>query len=306
MVKPSPETPLDGLLLAEIIHEAGLPPGTVNILPGNGEAGHHLVAHPGVDHVTFTGSTAVGKMIGRICGEQVKRMTLELGGKSAAILLDDADVPSAVEALRFASFINNVQACAAQTRVLAPRSRYREIVEALTEAIERFNVGDPMSTETEIGPVVSKRQQEKVLDYIRLGVSEGARIVVGGDTPPDGLEGGCYVRPTLFIDATNDMRISREEIFGPVLTVIPFEGGDEEAVKLANDSPFGLAGSVYSTEPDRGMAVAQKMRAGTVGYNRFGPELSAPFGGFKESGVGREYGLEGLRAFCEVKNIHGL
>ncbi len=305
VVKPSPETPLDALLLAEIVDGAGLPPGVVSILPGGADTGRHLVAHPGVDHVTFTGSTAVGREIGATCGAQMKRMTLELGGKSAAIVLDDADIGATAEALRFASFINNGQACAAQTRVLAPRHRYGEVVDALTDAVRRFVVGDPLDIGTEIGPLVSARQRDKVRGYIRLGEEEGARVVIGGGDPPDGLDGGAYVRPTLFADVTNDMRIAQEEIFGPVVTVIPYDGGDDEAVRLANDSPFGLAGSVYTADRERAMAVARRVRAGTFGVNRYGPDMSAPFGGFKGSGIGREYGAEGLQAFIELKSIHG-
>ena len=234
----------------------------------------------------------------------MKRMALELGGKSAAIVLDDADMRATAEALRFASFINNGQACAAQTRVLAPRARYAEVVDALADAVERFVVGDPMDLATEIGPLVSKRQQDKVFGFIRRGQDEGARLVVGGAGEPDGLDGGAYVRPTLFADATNDMHIAREEIFGPVLTVIPFDG-DDDAVRLANDSPYGLAGSVYSADRERAMGIARRVRTGTFGFNRYGPDPTTPFGGFKASGVGREYGIHGLDSFVEIKSIHG-
>jgi len=305
VVKPSPEVPLDALVLAEVVAAAGLHDGVVSIVPGGAGAGRHLVAHRDVDLVTFTGSTPVGREIGRVCGEQMKRMALELGGKSAAIVLEDADVGRTAEGLRFSSFINNGQACAAQTRVLAPRSRYGEVVDALEDAIARFTIGDPLDLATEIGPVVNRRQQAKVLASIRDGMVDGARVVIGGPAPIDGLEAGCYVRPTLFADARNDMAIARDEIFGPVLTVIPY-GDEAEAVRLANDSPYGLAGSVWTADRDRGREIALQVRAGTFGVNRYGPDPTTPFGGFKASGVGREYGAEGLRAFVEIKALHGV
>ncbi len=305
VVKPSPEVPLDALVLAEVLDEAGLPEGVVSIVPGGAEAGRHLVAHPDVDLVTFTGSTAVGREIGRVCGEQVKRVALELGGKSAAIVLGDADLGRVAEGLRFASFINNGQACAAQTRVLAPRTRYGEVVDALEEAIARFVVGDPLDPATEIGPVVNRRQQEKVLAFVRKGIDEGARVVIGGGAPIEGLEAGCYVRPTLFADARNDMGIAQDEIFGPVLTVIPYED-EADAVRLANDSPYGLGGSVWTADRAHGRAIALQVRTGTFGVNRYGPDPTTPFGGFKASGIGREYGAEGLREFLEIKTLHGI
>ena len=304
VVKPSPEVPLDALLLARIVDEAGLPEGVVSILPGGADPGRHLVAHPDVDMVTFTGSTPVGREIGKVCGEQMKRMALELGGKSAAIVLDDADPERTAEGLRFASFINNGQACAAQTRVIAPRSRHAELVDALEAAVARFVVGDPMDLATEVGPVVSKGQQDKVLAFIRSGIDDGARVVIGGAEPIDGLEAGCYVRPTLFAGATNDQRIAREEIFGPVLTVIAYDDEDE-AVRLANDSPYGLAGSVWTADVAHGRAIGRRIRTGTFGINRYGPDPTTPFGGFKASGIGREYGAEGLKEFLEIKTLHG-
>ena len=305
VVKPSPEVPLDALVLAEIVDAAALPEGVVSILPGGPEAGRHLVAHPDVDLVTFTGSTPVGREIATVCGPQMKRMALELGGKSAAIVLEDADVGRTAEGLRFASFINNGQACAAQTRVLAPRSRYGEVVDALEGAIARFVVGDPLDLATEIGPVVNTRQQEKVVAFLYDGVAEGARVVIGGPAPIEGLEGGCYVRPTLFADARNDMRIARDEIFGPVLAVIPYRD-EAEAVRLANDSPYGLGGSVWTADSEHGREIGLQVRTGTFGINRYGPDPTTPFGGFKASGVGREYGAEGLREFIEIKTLHGL
>lgn len=305
IVKPSPDTPLDALLLAEIIDDAGLPEGVVSIIPTSVEDSEHLVSHPDVDMVTFTGSTPVGRAIGAACGGQMKRVALELGGKSAAIILDDANLDKTVAGLRFSSFINNGQACAAQTRILVPHSRYDEVVGRLAAEFGTFVVGDPLDPVTEIGPVVNRRQQQKILDFIRLGMDEGARVVIGGPEPIEGLEAGNYVRPTLFVDVSNDMRIAQEEIFGPVVVVIPYDDEDD-AVRIANDSIFGLAGSVWTDDNERGRRVAARVRTGSFGVNRFGPDPSTAFGGFKASGVGREYGVEGLREFVEIKTIHGL
>jgi betaine-aldehyde dehydrogenase len=301
VVKAAPETPLDALLLAELVDEAGFPEGVVSILAGGPAAGQHLVAHPDIDMVTFTGSTAVGRQIGGVCGEQLKRVALELGGKSAAIILDDADLERTAAGLRFSSFINNGQACAAQTRILAPRSRYADAVDALAGAVGSFVVGDPMDEATEIGPLVTERQRDRVAGYVQLGQDEGARVVVGGGSVPDG---GWYVPPTLFADVDNAMRVAREEIFGPVVVVIPYDD-DLDAVRIANDSPYGLAGSVWTADADRGMAVARRVRTGTFGVNRYAPDPTTPFGGYKASGIGREYGAFGLHEFLEVKCVHG-
>lgn len=300
IVKPSPETPLDALLLARWLEEAGLPEGVVSVLPAGRETGEHLVRHPGVDKVAFTGSTAAGRRIAGICGERLARVSLELGGKSAAVVLDDADVEATVRGLRFASFMNSGQACAAQTRVLAPRARYDEVVEALAAMAAELRVGDPGCDDTEVGPMVSPRQQERVEGYISLGRSEGARLAIGG-TPPE-RDDGCYVTPTVFADVDNGMRIAREEIFGPVLVVIGYDD-DAEAVRLANDSDYGLAGSVWTGDHERGVSVARRIRTGTIGVNKYAPDFGSPFGGFKASGIGREYGREGLEEFLEVKSL---
>jgi betaine-aldehyde dehydrogenase len=310
VVKPAPESPLDALLLAELIEEVGFPPGVVSIVPGGPEAGRALVEHPGVDAITFTGSTTVGRRIGAVCGEQLKRVALELGGKSAAIVLDDADLGRTATGLRFASFINNGQACAAQTRVLAPRSRYDETVEALAEAVRTFVVGDPLDPATEVGPLVTERQRERVQSYIDLGRSEGARVVVGDAGLPAAAAdaGGWYVAPTLFADVDNSMRIAQEEIFGPVVVVVPYDdtaAADADAVRVANDSIYGLGGSVWTGDKERGMEVARRVRTGTFGINRYGPDPTTPFGGFKASGIGREYGAFGLEEFIEIKCVHG-
>jgi aldehyde dehydrogenase (NAD+) len=302
VLKPSPETPLDAILLAEILQEAGVPAGVVNIVPAGRETGEHLVKHPGVDKIAFTGSSAAGRRIASLCGEQLKRYSLELGGKSAAIILDDADLAATVEGLRFASFMNNGQACVAQTRILASRARYDEVVSGLADLARSFNVGDPADQSTDVGPLVAERQQERVGKYIALGQEEGARLVVGGNGRPQGIDKGWYVQPTVFADVRNDMRIAQEEIFGPVVAVIPYDDVDD-AVRIANDSEFGLAGSVWTADIDQGMDVARRVRTGTYGINQYTMDFVAPFGGYKASGVGREFGKEGLEHYLELKSI---
>ena len=303
VLKPAPETPLDTYLMAELLAEAGVPAGVVNIVAADREVGEHLVAHPGVDKVAFTGSTAAGRRIAAVCGEQLKRVSLELGGKSAAIVLDDADLEATMAGLRFVGLMNSGQACVAQTRILAPRSRYDEVVDALAQTVSSMPVGDPADPATEVGPMVARRQQERVEKYIALGQEEGARLVVGGNGMPAGLDRGWYVRPTVFADVDNRMRIAQEEIFGPVLSVIAYDGVDE-AVRLANDSDYGLAGTVWTADAEAGLAVARQVRAGTYGVNTYTMDFAAPFGGFKDSGVGREFGPEGLGEYTELKSIY--
>ncbi|MCW2814023.1 MAG: aldehyde dehydrogenase [Nocardioides sp.] len=303
VVKPAPETPLDAYLMAELLQEAGVPAGVVNIVAGGRETGEHLVAHPGVDKVAFTGSTAAGRKIAAVCGEQLKRVSLELGGKSAAIVLDDADLAKAVEGLKFTGLMNSGQACVAQTRILASRANYASVVDALAEAVGGMQVGDPMDPATEIGPMVAQRQQERVEKYIALGQEEGARVVVGGVGMPEGLDRGWYVRPTVFADVDNRMRIAQEEIFGPVLSVIPFDDVDD-AVRIANDSDYGLAGTVWTGDQEAGLDVARRVRTGTYGVNTYTMDFAAPFGGYKASGLGREFGPEGLGQYTELKSIY--
>jgi betaine-aldehyde dehydrogenase len=303
VIKPAPETPLDAMVMAEMLAEAGIPKGVVSVIPAGREVGEHLVRHKDVDKVAFTGSTAAGRTIAAICGEQLKRVSLELGGKSAAIILDDADLEATMGGLKFASLMNNGQACVAQTRILASRKRYDEVVDALAETVRGMSVGDPNDPTTEIGPLVAERQQERVDKYIALGQEEGARVVVGGNGRPDGISKGWYVQPTVFADVRNDMRIAQEEIFGPVLAVIPYDDVDD-AVRIANDSEFGLAGSVWTGDPNGvGMDVARRVRTGTYGINQYTMDFIAPFGGFKASGIGREFGKEGLEHYIEVKSI---
>ncbi|MER7545230.1 aldehyde dehydrogenase [Spirillospora sp. NPDC127506] len=300
VAKPSPETPLDTYLLAEWIREAGIPEGVVNFVPAGREVGAYLVAHPDVDKVSFTGSTAAGRKIGAVCGEQLKRVTLELGGKSAAIILDDADLASTVEGFKLASLMNNGEACAAQTRILASRRRYDEVADALAAMVGGLNVGDPADYATEVGPLVTRRQQERVENYIRIGQDEGAKLITGGLNRPH--DRGWYVAPTVFGDVGNDMRIAREEIFGPVLVLIPYED-EADAVRIANDSDYGLGGSVWTSDVDRGIDVARRIRTGSCGVNMYTLDPNTPFGGFKSSGMGRELGPEGMRAYLEHKSI---
>jgi betaine-aldehyde dehydrogenase len=305
VVKAAPEASLDAVLLAEILDVANLPAGTVSLLTGGADAGRALVKHPGVDKIAFTGSTSAGREIGARCGRDLRRCSLELGGKSAAIVLDDADLDAAVSGLRFTSFVNNGQACAAQTRILAPRTRYAETVDAVATLAGSLTVGDPHDPATKVGPLVSRRQRDRVRSYIGAGVGEGARLVTGGPEVPVGLHAGWFVQPTVFADVDNGMRIAQEEIFGPVLGVIPYDD-DADAVRLANDSRYGLAGSVWTSDPERGLAVARSVRTGTFGLNGYVPDPLAPFGGFKESGIGREWGGMGLGEYFEIKAVNGL
>jgi acyl-CoA reductase-like NAD-dependent aldehyde dehydrogenase len=302
VLKASPETALDALLLAEVFDEAGFPEGVISILPAGRETSEYLVSHPGVDKIAFTGSTAAGRRIASIAGEQLKRVSLELGGKSASVVLDDADLDAVTAGLRFSSFGNNGEACIAHTRILAPRSRYEEVVAAVAALAESLTVGDPASPDTFIGPMVRPGQQERVQSYITVGIEEGARLVTGGPETPAGLENGNYVKPTVFADVDNSMRIAQEEIFGPVLVVIPYED-DEDAVRIANDSPYGLSGGVWTGDPERGMAVARRIRSGTFSLNGAASSFDTPFGGYKASGIGREFGAAGLSQYLELKSI---
>ncbi len=302
VLKAAPETALDALVFAEAAQECGLPPGVLNIVPGAVEAGAHLVSHPGVDKVSFTGSTAAGRAIGEVCGRLLRPVTLELGGKSAAIILDDADLDATMKGLRSASFVNNGQTCYLSSRILAPRSRYDDVVAALVALVDGMKVGDPLDPATDIGPLVSARQRERVLGYIEAGRNSDAKLVVGGSVPADQPR-GWFVAPTVFADVHNSDRIAQEEIFGPVLAVIPYDG-DAEAIALANDSEFGLAGTVWSGDDDRATEVAREIRTGTVGINDYQLDFRAPFGGVKASGIGRELGPEGLEAFFSLKSIY--
>ena len=302
VIKPSPETVLDSLLLADAVIEAGLPAGVVNIVPGGREVGAYLVEHPGVDKIAFTGSSASGRLIARRCGELLRPVTLELGGKSAAIVLDDADLSQATEALFSATLLNNGQTCFNCTRVLAPRSRYEEVAGVFASLAEALQVGDSLDPDTQIGPLASDRQRDRVEGYIAKGRAEGGRVLAGGGRPAD-RDQGWFVQPTIFADVSNSDTIAREEIFGPVLAVIPYDGV-EQAVAIANDSEFGLGGSVWSADHERAEAVARRVQTGTIGINHYALDPAAPFGGVKASGLGRELGPEGLMAYLQTQSIY--
>ncbi len=301
VLKPAPETPLDSYLLAEMLQSAGLPDGVVNIVPADREVSEYLVTHPGVDKVTFTGSTAAGRRIASLCGQALRRVTLELGGKSAAIVLDDADLDATVEALRIGSLRNTGQICSLKTRILVSRNREAELLERLTAMVASMPVGDPRDPATQLGPLVSQRQRERVEGYIEVGAAEGAKVVLGGGRPR-GLERGWFVEPTIFSQVQPSMRIAQEEIFGPVLAVLAYEDEDQ-AVAIANDSEYGLNGSVFTSDPQRGLQVARRMKTGTVELNGSPAGFGAPMGGFKSSGIGREAGPEGFEAYVEIKSV---
>jgi aldehyde dehydrogenase (NAD+) len=301
ILKPAPETPMDALMLAGLFAEAGLPPGVLSVLPADRAVSEYLVTHPGIDKVSFTGSTAAGRRVGSLATERLKRVSLELGGKSAAIILDDVDLASSAFMIAYSGLMNSGQACVAQTRILAPRSRYDEITEAIVESAKAMTVGDPSDPATQLGPLVAERQRDRVEGYIEKGRTEGAKLVLDG-TRPAGLDVGWYVGPTVFTEVDNSMTIAREEIFGPVLSVIPYDT-EEQALAIANDSDYGLAGSVWTADVDHGYEIATKVRTGTYGINWYAFDMGSPFGGFKNSGIGREDGPEGLAAFCELKSI---
>lgn len=304
VMKPSPETVLDAFLLAEAAEAAGLPAGLLNVVPAGREVGAYLVAHPGIDKVAFTGSTGAGRAIGETCGRLLRPVTLELGGKSAAIVLDDADLDLGAigEGLFTATLLNNGQTCFLGTRVLAPKARYREVVDAFTTFAGSLQVGDASDPTTQIGPMATANQRDRVEGFIARGRAEGGRITVGGDRPAD-RDRGWFVSPTVFADVDNAATVSREEIFGPVLSVIGYDDVDD-AVAIANASEYGLGGTVWTSDPERGAAVARRVQTGTIGVNRYIPDPVAPFGGIKSSGLGRELGPEGLTAYTTVQTIY--
>lgn len=305
VLKPSPETVLDAFLLADAVVAAGIPEGVVSILPGGRELGAYLVSHPGIDKVAFTGSTAGGRAVAAACAQLLRPVSLELGGKSAAIILDDADLDleRIGQGLFTATLANNGQVCFLGTRVLAPRKRYDQVVDVLATLMRQSPVGDPLDESTLIGPMASRNQQERVSSYIEIGKNEGGRVVVGGSGRPDGWDRGHFVKPTLFAGLDNTARIAQEEIFGPVLTVIGYDD-DADAVRIASDSNYGLGGSVWSSDEDRAMTVARAVQTGTIGINGYIPDIGAPFGGVKQSGYGKEFGAEGLAAYQQVKSIY--
>lgn len=303
VLKPSEVAPLSAFILAEIIHEAGLPAGVFNLLTGTGaEVGECLVQDPDVDLVSFTGSLRAGRRVAELAAGTVKRVTLELGGKSAAVVLDDADLPTAVKATVAACFINSGQTCTAHTRLLVPERLCQQAAELAVTAAAAFAPSDPLNEQTRLGPLVSAVQRERVRDYIRRGIAEGAELLLGGVEPPDGLTTGFFVRPTVFGGVTPEMSIAREEIFGPVLSIMAYRDEDD-AVSIANGTIYGLAAAVWSGDPLRAERVARRLKAGQVDINGGTFNLLAPFGGFKQSGYGRELGAFGLEEFLEIKSM---
>jgi aldehyde dehydrogenase (NAD+) len=301
VLKPAAETPLSTNALAKVFAEAGLPEGVLSVVPGGPQTGRALTANPELDKFTFTGSSAVGKEIGKLAAEKLKPCTLELGGKSAAILLEDADLDATLPMLAFSGVMNSGQACVAQTRILAPRSRYDEIVEKVASFVSAMPVGMPDDPNAAIGPLISEKQRERVEGYIKKGIEEGARLVTGGGRP-EGVDGGYFVQPTVFADVDNSMTIAQEEIFGPVLAIIPYDT-EEDAVRIANDSVYGLAGSVWTTDNKKALEIASKIRTGTYAVNMYAFDPGAPFGGYKNSGIGRENGPEGIEQYVEHKSV---
>jgi acyl-CoA reductase-like NAD-dependent aldehyde dehydrogenase len=304
VLKPSEVAPFNAFILAEAAESAGLPKGVLNIVTGYGAAaGEALVKHPGVDMISFTGSTRAGKRISELAAQSVKRVALELGGKSASLILDDADLAAAVKGTVNGCYLNSGQTCTALTRMLVPQSKYEEAAKIAAELAKGFTVGDPLAETTRLGPLTSKAQLERVRGYIRKGMKEGAELVAGGVEPPEGVPaGGYYVRPTVFGKVRNDMTIAQEEIFGPVLSIIPYKD-EEDAIRIANDTMYGLAGAVWSKDEARAQRVARRIRAGQVDVNGGAFNMNAPFGGFKQSGHGREAGVYGLEEFLEYKSL---
>ncbi len=302
VAKPSPETPLEAYILAECIEKAGLPKGVFNLVPAGREVGDYLVRHKDIDKVAFTGSTAAGKHIAKVCADRLARVSLELGGKSAAILLDDADFMKALPSLMVYSMPITGQVCFSLTRILVPESRKQEFLDLFVGAVSTIKVGDPANPETQMGPLTMARQLERVQGYIAAGVAEGATLACGGGRP-DGLEKGFFVQPTVFKDVQANMKIAQEEIFGPVVSVISYKD-EEEAVRIANNSSYGLSGAVFTSDPDRGFAVARRMRTGSVTVNGMIVDPKHPFGGYKQSGIGREGGIEGLDNYIDTKTVH--
>jgi acyl-CoA reductase-like NAD-dependent aldehyde dehydrogenase len=301
VLKPSPGTVLDSYIVAQAAEEAQIPPGVINWVPGGRELGAYLVAHPGIDKVAFTGSTAAGRSIAQVCGQLLRPVSLELGGKSAAIVLEDAKLDALLAALPAISLTSNGQACFSCTRILVPDSRYKEITEAIAATVSAYVVGDAMDRATQIGPLGSAVHRDRVEGYLAKGKSEG-KLIAGGGRPKNQAR-GWFVQPTVFADVSNNAVIAQEEIFGPVLSIIRYRGEDE-AVKIANDSAYGLGGSVWSADPVRAANVARRVDTGSIGINGYLPDLNAPFGGIKASGLGREMGPESIAAYQQLKSIY--
>ncbi len=303
VLKPSEIAPLNAFILTEVIDEVGLPPGVFNLVTGLGPVvGEALATHPEVDMISFTGSLRVGRRVSELAAGTVKRVTLELGGKSPNILLEDANLEQAVPHGVTMCFLNSGQTCSALTRMIVPRSRLAEVEDLATKAAEEATIGNPFEDSTRLGPLVSASQRQRVRDFIQKGVEEGAKLLTGGAEQPEGLEKGFFVKPTVFSEVTSDMTIAREEIFGPVLAIMPYDS-EEEAIEIANDSKYGLAGGVWSSDPERAKQVARQIRTGRVDVNGGAFNTLAPFGGYKQSGNGRELGKFGIEEFLEIKSL---
>jgi len=302
VAKPAPETPLEAQIIAECAEAAGLPPGVLNVVPAGREVGDYLINRPEIDKVSFTGSVAGGKRIAEVCAKRLARYTLELGGKSPAVIMDDADLSAALGAIVPFSMPMTGQICFSLTRVLVSKKRHDEVVDAYKQAVNSVVVGDPWSANTQMGPLSMKRQLDRVMGYLDKGRQEGAQLVTGGGRPKD-LNRGYFVEPTIFSNVTPDMTIAKEEIFGPVVSVMPYEN-EEDAIRIANDSSYGLSGAVFTKDAERGLALAKRIRTGNVTVNGLNLQINAPFGGYKESGIGRVGGPEGLEGYQEIKTVY--
>lgn len=303
VIKPSEMSALQTQVLMEAFHDAGLPKGIINFVTGLGDVvGTELTNHPDVAKISFTGSTAVGKLIAKTAVDTMKRVTLELGGKSPNIILDDADLEKAIPMAVYGAYMNSAQACIAPTRLLVPENKLNEVNEIAKSTAKKIVVGLPQNEETNIGPMVSVKQFKRVQNYIKIGLEEGATLLAGGEGKPEGLEDGNFVKATIFTNVSNKMRIAQEEIFGPVLSIIPYKT-EAEAIEIANDSPYGLAAYISSADENRAIRVASQIDAGRICINVFSHDPLVPFGGFKQSGIGREYGVYGLEAYLEPKAI---
>jgi aldehyde dehydrogenase (NAD+) len=305
VLKPSEVAPLNAMLIAEVLDEAGVPPGVFNLVNGDGMGvGEAMSAHHGIDMMSFTGSTRAGVAVAKAAADSVKRVTQELGGKSANIVLDDADLSKAVAEGIMACFMNSGQSCNAPTRMFVPRDKQGEAIEIAKATVASVTVADSFAEGMSLGPVVSEAQFKKIQGLIHKGIDEGATLVAGGLGRPDGMESGYFVRPTVFADVGHGMTISREEIFGPVLAILPYDS-EEDAIRMANDTPYGLSGYVQSGSLERARKVATRLRTGNVHLNGAGPDFNAPFGGYKQSGTGREWGDHGFKEFLEIKAVMG-
>ncbi len=302
VAKPAPETPIEGQLLAECAEAVGLPPGVLNVVPAGREVGDYLINRPEIDKVSFTGSVAGGKRIAEVCAKRLARYTLELGGKSPALIMDDADLSNAIGTIVPFAMPMTGQICFSLTRVLVSKKRHDEVVDAYSQAVKKIAVGDPWKADTQMGPLSMKRQLDRVMGYIEKGRKEGAKLVTGGGRPKD-MNHGYFVEPTIFSNVDTDMTIAKEEIFGPVVSVMPYDN-EEDAIRIANSSTYGLSGAVFTNDPEKGVALARRIRTGNVSINGLKLDNAVPFGGYKESGVGRVGGPEGLEAYQEIKSVY--